>query len=234
MRPASRLFELIEILRRARKPISAEAIARELEVSKRTVYRDVATLIAQRVPIEGEAGVGYVLGTGFHMPPLMLSYSEVEAAVLGAQWVQTRGEPELARAAASLVAKIRAVVPTGAEALFLAPTTSVAPVVAPDEPLSASEIRAAIRSKNKIWLRYADGGNRESERVVWPLLIGYRDAGRIVAAWCELRQAFRYFRTERIVEARVLEDKIPRRTEQLRVEWRIAMDVERERLLSEG
>lgn len=231
MRPANRLFELIEILRRARRPISAEVIARELEVSKRTVYRDVATLIAQRVPIEGEAGVGYVLGTGFHMPPLMLTYSEIEAAVLGAQWVQARGERELALAAASLIAKVRAVAPTGAQALFLDPTTSVSPVPAQNEPLSAAEIRTAIRHKNKIWLSYADGKDRLTERVVWPLLVGYRDAGRIIAAWCELRQEFRYFRTERIVKATVLEDKIPCRMQQLRADWRTAMDAERKRLL---
>ena len=97
MRRGDRLFELIEILRRARGPVAATAIAAELEVCKRTVYRDVAALMAQRVPIRGEAGVGYVLEAGFHMPPLMLTPDEIEAAVLGAQWVQTRGEPDMWR-----------------------------------------------------------------------------------------------------------------------------------------
>ena len=138
MRPAERLFELIEILRRAHRPLSAEVIARELDVSKRTVYRDIATLVAQRVPIEGEAGVGYVLAAGFHMPPLMLTLAEIEAAILGAQWVQTRGEHELAHAATSLIAKIRAVVPSGSQPLFIQPITSVSPVLGPSEVLSAS------------------------------------------------------------------------------------------------
>lgn len=229
MRPADRLFELIEILRRARGPLTAEAIGRELEVSKRTVYRDIATLVAQRVPIEGEAGVGYVLAAGFHMPPLMLTFAEIEAAILGAQWVQTRGEHELAHAASSLIAKIRAVVPASSQPLFIEPVTSVAPVSGPSEVLSAAEFRAAIRHRSKIWLRYADDIGQSSERVVWPLMIGYRDAGRIVAAWCELRQSFRYFRTERIVAARVLDEKIPRRMDQLKADWRKAMDAERQR-----
>ncbi len=234
MRPAERLFELIEILRRARRPISAEMIARELEVSKRTVYRDVATLIAQRVPIEGEAGVGYVLDAGFHMPPLMLTFAEMEAAILGAQWVQTRGEHELALAAASLISKIRAVTPASSQALFIEPATSVSPVSAPKEALSAAEIRTAIRHRNKIWLTYADDRGASTERVVWPLLIGYRDTGRIVATWCELRREFRYFRTERIVTARVLDDKIPRRMDLLRADWRKATDAERQRLLNKA
>ncbi len=229
MRPADRLFELIEILRRAHGPLSAELIARELEVSKRTVYRDIATLVAQRVPIEGEAGVGYVLAAGFHMPPLMLTFAEIEAVILGAQWVHTRGEHELAHAASSLIAKIRAVVPSRLQPLFIEPVTSVAPVLGPSEVLSAADFRTAIRHRNKVWLRYVDDKGQSSERVVWPLMIGYRDTGRIVAAWCELRQSFRYFRTEKIVTARVLDETIPRRMDYLKADWRKAMDAERRR-----
>src|SRR5579871_6237672 len=105
MRRADRLFQIIQILRRARAPLTADAIAAELETSKRTVYRDVASLIGQRVPIRGEAGIGYVLEAGFDLPPLMLTLDEIEAAVLGAQWVAHRGDPVLARAAGDLVAK---------------------------------------------------------------------------------------------------------------------------------
>ncbi|HEY9218279.1 MAG TPA: HTH domain-containing protein, partial [Phenylobacterium sp.] len=91
MRRADRLFQIIQILRRGSRPVTADAIAEELETSKRTVYRDIADLIGQRVPIRGEAGVGYVLEGGFDLPPLMLTPDEVEVAVLGAQWVATRG-----------------------------------------------------------------------------------------------------------------------------------------------
>jgi predicted DNA-binding transcriptional regulator YafY len=233
MRRADRLFELIEILRRARAPISAEKIAGELEVSTRTVYRDMAALMAQRAPIQGEAGIGYVLDAGFHMPPLMLTSDEIEAAVLGAQWVQTRGEPELARAAASLVAKIEAVAPASAQTSFVEPVTSVAPVDAPAEALPAADIRRALRRRQKIWLRYLDHQGAATERVIWPVLLGYRDTGRILAAWCELRGAFRYFRTERIQAAEILTDTIPRPMAQLKAAWRAAMAAERERLLGQ-
>ena len=98
MRPADRLFQIIQILRRTPKPITAGALAAELETSKRTVYRDIADLVGQRVPIRGEAGVGYVLQPGLDLPPLMLTPDEIEAAVLGAQWVARHGDAELARA----------------------------------------------------------------------------------------------------------------------------------------
>ena len=111
MRRADRLFQIVQILRRTARPVTADAIAAELETSKRSVYRDIAALIGQRVPIRGEAGVGYVLDGGFDLPPLMLTSDEVEAAVLGAQWVAGRGDAALARAARDLIAKIAAVVP---------------------------------------------------------------------------------------------------------------------------
>ena len=111
MRRADRLFQIIQILRRSSRPVTAAEIARELEVSQRTVYRDMADLIAQRVPVQGEAGFGYILDDAFDMPPLMLTPDEVEAAVLGAQWVASRGDPVLANAARDLIAKITSVVP---------------------------------------------------------------------------------------------------------------------------
>ncbi|MXQ09251.1 HTH domain-containing protein [Alphaproteobacteria bacterium GH1-50] len=229
MRRGDRLFEIIEILRRSRGPISAQSIGAELGVTKRTVYRDVAALIAQGVPINGEAGVGYVLEPGFHMPPLMLTPDEIEAVVLGVQWVRTRGEPELARAADKLIAKLEAVAPEKYRTSFLQPSVSVAPVVTPAEVLGAAAIRGAIRRGRKIELVYADNAGRRTRRVIWPILLGYRDTSRIIAAWCELREGFRYFRTERIAEAAVLEAAIPRRMDLLRAEWERAMATERQR-----
>jgi len=229
VRRADRLFEMLQILRRARGPVTARAIADELEVSKRSVYRDVAALVAQRVPITGEAGVGYVLERGFDMPPLMLTSEEIEAAVLGAQWVTTRGEPELARAARGLLAKIEAVVPERLRGPFLEPATSVAPASPTAEAVSSAELRAAIRSRRKVEIGYADADGRVTERVVWPVLLGYRDAGRILAAWCELRGDFRYFRIERMRFARPLDAVVPARPALLRARWRAAMDEARER-----
>ena len=111
MRRADRLFQIIQVLRRSGRPVTAEALAAELETSKRTVYRDIADLVGQRVPIRGEAGVGYVLEPGLDLPPLMLTPEEIEAAVLGAQWVVRHSYPVLARAAQDLIAKFGAVVP---------------------------------------------------------------------------------------------------------------------------
>ena len=230
MRRAERLFEIVQILRRSRRPISAQAIADELEVSKRSVYRDVAALVSQRVPVTGEAGVGYVLERGFDMPPLMLTADELDAAVLGANWVASRGEPELARAAENLLAKIEAIVPPGLRIHLLEPSTSLAPVGRrSDEPVSSSLLRHAIRSGRKLSLVYRGSDGREFTRVVWPIVLGYRDAGRILAGWCELRGGFRYFRTDRMVTAELLADRVPERPATLRARWRAAMDEERAR-----
>src|SRR3569623_1471766 len=123
MRRADRLFQIIQVLRRTRRPVTADAMAAELESSKRTIYRDIADLIGQRGPIRGEAGVGYVLDGGFDLPPLMLTPDEIEAAVLGAQWVAGRGDPALARAALDLIAKIGAAVPDRLRPYALEPAT---------------------------------------------------------------------------------------------------------------
>src|SRR5690606_706573 len=124
MRRADRLFQIIQVLRRASRPVTADAIAAELETSRRTIYRDIATLMGQRVPIRGEAGLGYVLDGGFDLPPLMLTSDEIEAAVLGAQWVAARGDPALARAARDLIAKIAATVPERLRTVVLEPAVA--------------------------------------------------------------------------------------------------------------
>ena len=111
MRRAERLFQIIQILRRSIRPVTGAALAAELEVSTRTVYRDVADLMAQRVPITGEAGLGYLLAAEYDMPPLMLTPAELEAVALGAQWVAGRGDPLLSPAARDVLAKIAAAVP---------------------------------------------------------------------------------------------------------------------------
>src|ERR1700742_1375890 len=127
MRRADRLFQIIQILRRGKRPVTADAIAEELETSKRTVYRDIADLVGQRAPIRGEAGVGYILEDGYDLPPLMLTPDEVEAAVLGAQMVAARGDPALRRAAEDLIAKIGAVIPEELRPLVVEPATRAAP-----------------------------------------------------------------------------------------------------------
>lgn len=229
MRRAERLFEIVQILRRNRGPTAGRAIAAELGVSMRSLYRDMAALDAQGIPVTGEAGVGYVLDRGFDMPPLMLTGDELDAAVLGALWVKSRGEPDLARAAADLLVKIQLSVPERLRPHVLEPAVSVSPIGNAIENVDAALLRRALRARRKLEIIYQDRQDRVSCRVVWPVLIGYRDRGRILAAWCELRTDFRYFRTDRMSEARILTERIPEPPDRLRSRWARAMAVERER-----
>lgn len=225
MRRADRLFQIIQVLRRTRRPVTADAMAAELETSKRTVYRDIADLMAQRVPIRGEAGVGYVLDGGYDLPPLMLTPDEIEAAVLGAQWVAGRGDPALARAALDLIAKIGAAVPERLRPFALEPATRAAPRwnVAPDG-LDMAEVRHAIRAGRKIAIRYCDEHERISHRTVWPFAVGYHETVRLIIAWCELRTDFRSFRTDRVAHADFLDERYPERPAALRARWRKLMN----------
>jgi predicted DNA-binding transcriptional regulator YafY len=227
MRRADRLFQIIQILRRSRRPATAAAIAVELETSKRSVYRDIATLVGQRVPIRGEAGIGYVLDRGYDLPPLMLTPDEVEAAVLGAQWVSTTGDAALAAAARDLLAKIGAVVPERLRPFVSDPATRTRPAAdAPPDRLDMARLRACIHAGRKVALRYSDERQRESARVVWPVVIGYIGQVRHLVAWCELRQDFRSFRTDRVLEATFLDERYPERPGVLRAKWR--KEVERQ------
>ncbi len=221
MRRADRLFQIVQILRRSRGPVTADAIADELETSRRSVYRDVAALMGQRVPIRGEAGLGYVLEGGFDLPPLMLTPDEIEAAVLGAQWVAGRADPALAKAARDLIAKISVAVPERLRPLVLEPSSAAAPARGqPADQLDMAQVRAAIRAGRKIALQYRDEQERPSGRTVWPVAVGYLETARIIVAWCELRLDFRHFRTDRVVGATFLEERYPERPAVLRTRWR--------------
>ncbi len=221
MRRADRLFQIIQILRRSRRAVTAVEIARELEVSPRTVYRDVADLIGQRVPVRGEAGFGYILDDAFDMPPLMLTPDEIEAAVLGAQWVAGRGDPVLANAARDLIAKITSVVPDRLRMLIDDPSIGTRPAIrhTPDG-IDMAQARVWIREARKIRLDYRDERGSTSQRVIWPVIIGFFDETRMLAAWCELRQDFRHFRTDRIVDAAFLEERHGVRPGILRQRWK--------------
>jgi predicted DNA-binding transcriptional regulator YafY len=225
MRRADRLFQIIQTLRRSRGVVTAEQLAAELETSKRTIYRDIADLIGQRVPIRGEAGIGYVLEAGFDLPPLMLTPDEIEAAVLGAQWVARRGDPALAKAAEDLIAKIASAVPERLRPYALEPSSATPPVwnAVPDA-LDMVQVRLQIRAGRKIMLRYRDEQGRESQRKVWPVAIGYLDTVRLLIAWCELRKDFRHFRTDRVLAAEFLDERHPERLATLRSKWRRSLE----------
>jgi predicted DNA-binding transcriptional regulator YafY len=226
MRRADRLFQIIQVLRRSRRPVTADQFGAELETSKRTIYRDIADLMGQRVPIRGEAGIGYVLDAGFDLPPLMLTPDEIEAAVLGAQWVARRADPALAKAAEDLIAKIAASVPERLRPHVLEPVSRTPPawnVVA--DALDMPMLRAQILNGRKIALHYSDEHGRESHRKVWPITIGYLDTTRMLIAWCELRRDFRHFRTDRVVAMEFLDERYPERPAALRTKWQKSLSM---------
>lgn len=220
MRRADRLFQLIQILRRSSRPVTAAAIAGELEVSKRTVYRDIADLTGQRVPISGEAGLGYVLQAGFDMPPLMFTPDEIEAIVLGAQWVALHSDTRIANAASDVVSKIAAIIPDTLRPFIAEPSMGIRPVPSqPDESIDFGSIRQAIRDGRKLHMRYCSQTGEMTTRTVWPVILGYSEASRLLVAWCELRQEFRHFRADRIVDVVASEDAIGLRDGELRRRW---------------
>jgi predicted DNA-binding transcriptional regulator YafY len=203
--------------------VTGAALAEELGVSIRTLYRDIATLQAQGARIDGASGLGYVLRPGFVLPPLMFSEEEVEALVLGSRWVADRADARLAMAARDALAKIAAVLP----AEFRNDLESSALLVGPGERIAAGDaelltIRRAIRSERKLDITYLDLKERSSARTIWPFALAFFDRARVVVAWCEMRQAFRHFRTDRITALTAAEQRYPRRRQALMKEWRDA------------
>jgi predicted DNA-binding transcriptional regulator YafY len=225
MRRADRLFRIIQILRRRKRPTTAQEVAEELETSLRTIYRDIAQLMADRVPIRGEAGVGYVLEGGFDLPPLMLTADEIEAAMLGAQWVMGRADPVLSRAASDLVAKIGVVIPEHLRPLLMEPALAAPNVhVMPKDTIDMVRVRAAIRTQTKIALTYRDEKGAGTSRLIWPIAVSYWDVVRLIVAWCELRKSFRHFRTDRVIAAEFLDQRYATPRAVLRGQWKKAME----------
>lgn len=207
MRRADRLFDIIQILRR-RKLVRARDLAERLEVSERTIYRDIGDLVASGVPIEGEAGVGYVLRKGFDLPPLMFNEQEIEALVLGARIVESWADPVLAEAAGNVIAKVESVLPERlrrhmAETALIAPSNHFAEPV----DFDPGDLRLAVRRRVKVQFAYSDDSDRETTRIVRPLGLAFYGPVWLLAAWCELRTDFRAFRLDRMSNLNVLEDR---------------------------
>ena len=220
MRRADRLFDIIQVLRSARGPKTAAAIAGELEVTPRTVYRDIATLQGRRVPIEGAPGIGYVLRRGFDLPPLMFTIDEVEAIAVGARLVRRVRDANLQAAAARVLAKVTQVLPealrghAAAPAIYVSEGNAVEP-----RGIDPAAVRFAIRENRKPRIAYADEAGAETERVVWPLAMAYYVDVTLIGAWCELRQDFRNFRLERIRASELLDERFPAGDGRLMAEW---------------
>lgn len=221
MSRTERLLDLLQLLRRHRAPVSGADLAREMGISIRTLYRDIATLQAQGADIQGEPGLGYVLRPGFTLPPLMFSADEIEALVLGSRWVARRAEdPRLGDAAANALSKITAVLPpdlrnAADNSALLIPGGEVIPAA-----VDLSAIRLAIRQEHKLAIGYSDSEGAVTERIIWPIAVAFFDRVRVITGWCELRQDYRAFRLDRISRVETLPARYPRRRAAMLKEWR--------------
>ncbi len=221
MSRTERLLALLQLLRRHRTPVTGPALARDLGVSLRTLYRDIATLQGQGADIEGEAGVGYVMRPGYTLPPLMFSADEIEALVLGMRWVSRRADDaRLGDAAGNALSKITAVLPAELrdsveQATLLMPAGEVIPAA-----VDLGAIRVAIRQEKKLSISYRTGEGDDSQRTIWPFALAFFERTRVISAWCELRGDFRSFRVDRIVGMEVLAARYPTRRAVLLKRWR--------------
>ncbi|SFV06383.1 helix-turn-helix transcriptional regulator [Pseudoduganella namucuonensis] len=221
MSRAGRLFQLMDALRGNRRPVTAAKLAEQLGVSERTIYRDMQTLAELGAPLEGEAGVGYMLRAGFFLPPLMFGADELEALVLGARWVRRQGDEGLSKAASSALAKIATASPKDLRDSMA--DTSLWVPIGYDETASEAFVqpaRLAIRQQHKMRISYRDEAGRESQRIVWPFALAYMEGKRLLAAWCEMRDALRHFRIDRISAAEPIAERYPTPRHALLQAWR--------------
>ncbi|MCZ7479196.1 YafY family protein [Rhizobium rhizogenes] len=200
MRKASRLFEIIQILRLARRPVTAQMIAEKLEVTARSVYRDIAALQTMRVPIEGERGVGYILRPGFSLPPLMFSIEETEAIVLALAMVDRSSDTELRQAAKKASDKIAASLPEPLSKTLSANALHAWGSVAPAPAgIDLATVRRAVRDEERLEISYRDETGAETRRQIRPIAVIYYSETVNIVGWCELRQAIRNFRSDRVL-----------------------------------
>ena len=221
MSRTTRLLTLLQVLRGKRCPVTAATLAGELKVSERTLYRDIAELTALGAPIQGEAGIGYVLRSGLFLPPLMFTADEIEAIVLGLRYVDQRGDEVLGKAAADALAKVAAVLAPDVRDALRNPTVLPGPPGCgyPQNIVELNVYRQAIRAQAKLHIDYADVTKIPSQRLIWPLALGFFNEARVVVAWCELRGAYRTFRTDRIAAATEQGERYPGRRSDLLRDW---------------
>ncbi|MEO9896528.1 MAG: YafY family protein [Paracoccaceae bacterium] len=207
------MFEIIQLLRSATKPLTAREIAKVVEVTQRTVYRDIASLQAMRVPIEGAAGVGYVMQRGYDLPPINFDIEEAEAISVGLSMISRTGDKGLERAAKRAVRKLSEATEVS-KSLFSSSWGSEVP-----KNVDLSEIRDAIREEVKLRLRYQDVSDNQTERTVQPIALIYYAEAIVIVAWCELREDFRHFRADRVLSSDRMSEKFAKTGEELRNQW---------------
>ncbi len=212
MRRADRLFQIVQFLR-SRRVTTARWLSEVLEVSERTIYRDVQDLMTSGVPIEGEAGIGYVIRRGYDLPPLMFTRDEITALTLGARILNSWADPELAKAAQSVLSKVDTVLPDSLKG-ELEQTRLFSPLVQISAKTAAfmGELRRAVDHRNKVDISYTRADGTQSNRTIWPLGLFFWGTVWTLGAWCEMRQGFRNFRLDRIETLHVNEALYPHET----------------------
>ncbi|HEY9051119.1 MAG TPA: YafY family protein [Gammaproteobacteria bacterium] len=207
MRRADRLFQIIQLLRN-HKWMTAEQIAQRLEVSTRTIYRDMDDLSLSGVPIIAETGIGYRLDRAYNLPPITFSEAELESILLGARMVQAWSDRQMAAQATYAIERITSVLPahlkTAMESLdILVPAFHIFSDVAQNMPL----FRKAIKQQKKIHIEYQTAEGVISERIIWPLGLFFWGNVWTLVAWCELRQDYRQFRLDRMLRFKDIDEK---------------------------
>ncbi len=208
-----RMFEIVQLLRGASRPRTAQEIADELDVTKRTIYRDIVSLQSMQIPIEGEAGIGYIMRPGFELPPINFDDEEAEAVSVGLKMIARTGDKSLIKAARRAARKLADATPLN-ETLY---TSSWGPRTADDVILS--QFREAVRQDTKVEIDYQDGAGKISQRTILPVAIIYYSESVVLAAWCELRGDFRHFRPDRITSYTILAETFSNESLKLRRQW---------------
>lgn len=224
MSKSNRLFDLLQVLRRRNGPVPGTDLAREAGVSLRTIYRDIATLQAMGADIEGEPGFGYILKPGFLLPPLMFTQEELQALTLGAQWVSRQTDDGLALAAQNAIGKIGSVLPSELRPLLTDNAFHVGRARPQSEAADLELLRHAMREQFKLHVAYRDPMGAQTQRIIWPIMLGFIETKRFVAGWCELREDFRTFRVDRIERVELIEERYPGRRRDLAKRWRSLVD----------
>ena len=213
MSRTQRLLELLQLLRKQTTAVTGQMLATELGISLRTLYRDIAELQNQGADILGEAGTGYVLRQDMILAPLKFTANELEAVMLGIQWVQKLNDPDLAKSAQHALDKIKAV--TNAQTTSL----RVGPILYAQHNVDLHSIRQAIRQKHEILIKYLSLKDEQSERIICPITIGYFEKNAVLVGWCTQKQDFRHFRLDRIAHLTVLNSQFHDPKSELLKQW---------------
>ena len=227
MTRTERLLELLQILRAQRYPITASTLSERFGISVRSLYRDIKTLQHQGVCIEGGAGIGYIVKSDFHLPPLNLSHEEVNAITLGLNWVSHNTDHDFKIIAKNALAKIHTVISGELKNLIESQSYLIGP--SEKNEMFFEDIRNAIKKRKRIKIKYCDKKDSYSSRVIWPIGLVYMESCWLLVAWCEMRNDFRHFRTDKIKEIEQLDSFYSESRAVLLKKWRVKEGISEEK-----